>query len=1222
MKKINIVEVNDNTILKINVFSYDNENTVKKRISSKLNTIPEYIVFLSEDILNYDETESFYVYDVFNFIKKTSIESNSNIFSEIYENDDKEIRMELLNMFNIKDIFIIFLVYNHVLDEQYKQTGYFSDIGTTLKDFEQTVLKDFKDNPLNKNIEFDYDVLNKNWENREVVKYNYENKIKENEKSIINSDKLKANFDKIKPLIYEEFNIEKERISVKIHNMPSSVLEIFNDIQLNQDIPFASCKEFYKILKGFKPNFQSLIVSDNLNMELNLKNNFIQITINSNGELYFDHPKLLIKYEDIIDKIKSINLNLDLSEPKTIGLNGSFMFNDIKEQLKVPFNKYVLSDLIMNDKLFSKYMTLSELEKAQKMRFHLYFHDEKNKISFEISSSENNLRISVSKCKDIQDVENFQKNLATLLAIYSERYKNIVEFYKPYVDLNEENIKEEEIITEKLKYIAPEIFLSTSGCGSYNPILLKTDEEYENAIKEGKQVMLFPKNISAKEYKKMVNEGKKPLKFLVKNKYKFVCEYAEHKYPGLIVNKTKNKKEVPLLPCCYKTDQKNKKSKLEFLKYFDIVDKDNFDNFEKENNDEIADDNDEEKENEEENNDEIAEEENENEVKKQQTKIITNKILKEGQFGDLPKEISEFFSKMDTNYDKYYIRKGVKKSKNSFIQCVLECIEEEDLKNINLLEDEDEKKQKLDDYLRVTEYQDIRYELLQFIPVCKQECFKETIEQIEEIVKNNDEYFDPKKFIRLLEYRFNVNIFIFHKDINKETLILPNHINQYYNFSNNKKCIFIYEHYGTLRNYSSYPQCEIILRSDKNDNKNNQYIFDISSEIVKNTMEIYKNLDNVIYYEDKERIFRVNINGDLYLKNNKIVSQVIDVFGKTRIIIIEVDHKKYAINIIPIPPLNVPIISIEESREYNLSGNYDRRIGIMNYENFENIIKGTMGEFSVYLEYKEENNKIKEYNKMKKLSRCIINHFIWFYSNYVNDTVDPDYRSYNDLTNDDFSEFIDMCIEIDPSFNYETIQNVLSFENDGIIREGKLIIKSEETLKRLKYVLKHKIVREYNNVINYYNNTSMSDYYMDIDDFDSYPSFQTLLKGKDFTEKWLQDVNNLDEYELYDAINIKKKQYFFTNQLIDNNTYIARNVDTIEKAIQLGIFWNIEKYNPEKIQSIDDNYGYKIILYSYKNSKDIQKYTIEKENENYAGKLNIIGYKINDVKKFTVLLEL
>ena len=258
MKKINIIEVNDmDTTFVINFFPSDDENMVKKRIASKINSIPEYIVFLSdEDILKYNETEPYYIHDMFNFIKNASIRNNSTIFSDLYLNDENEIVKELLNKFNIIDIFIIFLAYNNVLDEQYKQTGFYSDIEITLKDFNDVVLKDFSDNSLNKNIEFSYEELNKKWENREIIKQNFREKIEENKQFIIKTDALKVEINKVeRSLEYDEFLIKKEHILVKINNMPISVLELFNGIKLNEDIPFAYCKEFYKIYQQYYPYY-------------------------------------------------------------------------------------------------------------------------------------------------------------------------------------------------------------------------------------------------------------------------------------------------------------------------------------------------------------------------------------------------------------------------------------------------------------------------------------------------------------------------------------------------------------------------------------------------------------------------------------------------------------------------------------------------------------------------------------------------------------------------------------------------------------------------------------------------------------------------------------------------------------------------------------------------------------------------------------------------------
>ena len=107
-------------------------------------------------------------------------------------------------------------------------------------------------------------------------------------KPYINNDEIN---EVVKTLHYDEFVIKKEHILVKINNMPVSVLELFNDIKLNDDIPFAYCKEFYKILKGFKPENKNLIVSDNLNLELKVNETTSNVSFN--------------KFEDYLDQANS-----------------------------------------------------------------------------------------------------------------------------------------------------------------------------------------------------------------------------------------------------------------------------------------------------------------------------------------------------------------------------------------------------------------------------------------------------------------------------------------------------------------------------------------------------------------------------------------------------------------------------------------------------------------------------------------------------------------------------------------------------------------------------------------------------------------------------------------------------------------------------------------------------------------------------------------------------
>ena len=338
MKEIEIVEMGTRKKIKIRVFPSDDKIMIKKRIASELESIPEYVLVMKDD-----ETE-IYVYDVFNFIKKTSMsENSSSLFSNIYDKnaeeaedteetedteeaeeaeeaedteetedteeadeaeetedtedvnyndaDNRKLIFILLKNFNIEDIFIIFLVYNTELENLYTQGYDVSSIleQTALENFKNVVLDDFKDNPLNDNIEYDKNKFLDKWKNRVIANVNFKEKISKNKNFVLKNDKLKSELNSVvNQLEYDDFKVEKHRIFVKIQNMPDSILEFFNDIKLNSDIPFASYKEFYKILNGFKPN--SLNVTDNLQLELINENYNIQILINSNGEVTFDYP--------------------------------------------------------------------------------------------------------------------------------------------------------------------------------------------------------------------------------------------------------------------------------------------------------------------------------------------------------------------------------------------------------------------------------------------------------------------------------------------------------------------------------------------------------------------------------------------------------------------------------------------------------------------------------------------------------------------------------------------------------------------------------------------------------------------------------------------------------------------------------------------------------------------------------------------------------------------
>jgi hypothetical protein len=1253
-----VIRKNDEVEFDIDIYELDDTKSIKNRIASTLNTLSKYLIIDKDKNLN--ETDEIEVIDILLYIKEKKEEKLYDILSE------KELSQSNISILN--DILKIYIVYN--MNDLFSESMQNDNTIYNLISMQYINSEDIKKiiemeerKKIKKHTEYDYNNKIKEYlKMRNEIKKEIENliimeRMKDEQNNIVN-----RKFDEIK--IYEKsenFIIKKNKVSVDLNiENKITILELFNSLRLDDNVPFAKCKDFYKILKGFTPNTDWIDNPDDILkdkeerivMKLKINNNeYIDISIvffNNNFKMIFQFSKILISDSEILNIVKNVIKNIEISyeEVKSIDLNGYYIIKNFKSFFKsnIPLNKNIFTDMIMNNKLFSKYMTVNESDKTDKTKFYIAFKSDKiGNITFQLSLVNiEDLRISILNCSDLNKVKLFQNIFSKFLFLYSEEYNEINEFYKKYLTKKEfdiifsvqkediDNFDEEKIKQSKLKYLAPEIFIKNySSCG-HKPKILKTEEEYNTALEEGNSVMIFPKNLSSTEYKKLQKEGKNPFKFDIKNRYKFVCDDEVYKYPGLLSNKNK------LLPCCYKIDQTKKESKADFLNYFDIVTKKNKDkyNFYDENEDddlEMDDEQDiavEEKEKEEEDIEDILEEN-----KKQQNIITTDRILNNNIFGLLPKLINDFLS--DDNYILY--RKGCKRGKSSFIQCVIDAIEQSQLIDINKITDEKERKEKLNDIIHIEDYDDVRSELIDLIPLCKQECYSMTIEEIYNIIENENKYFDPRMFIRLLEYKYDINIYIFRKDKDMESLILPYHTKQYYKMREKKKCILIFEHFGTMRSYAKYPQCELIFTENKDD-KIKTYIFEYTSEISKKVRQLYSRMDNIIYYKDNKKVIR-NSNGKLWFLNNEIVSQVCDNYGKTRCLILKIKDR-YNISLYvnnPIPPLPVEIISYNESLKYNLD-NEDEISNIMNNLNIkkikkiQNVIAGVIEPYNLYMIINnKEENLIESYNKYQKISRCVLEHLYYLYSIFINDdeTKNIDYN--NLITFSNLNKFLEKYIEKDEGFNYGIVPNKLSLDNEGIIKNGKLIVKSDETLKRLIYSLKLKVIRDYESILSYHTLESMNNYYLDINDFDTYDT-QLIFKGHEFISNWLNNFkNDQNLYILYNKVLPKiKTTYFIKNKLIGNdNIYIARNVKTIEEGIMYGLIWNRYKYVPEKVMIEDSNIinEYKISLYSYANEMDITKYYINPEKED--NDIKIIGYKDkikikNEnllISKYTVLLK-
>jgi hypothetical protein len=110
------------------------------------------------------------------------------------------------------------------------------------------------------------------------------------------------------------------------------------------------------------------------------------------------------------------------------------------------------------------------------------------------------------------------------------------------------------------------------------------------------------------------------------------------------------------------------------------------------------------------------------------------------------------------------------------------------------------------------------------------------------------------------------------------------------------------------------------------------------------------------------------------------------------------------------------------------------------------------------------------------------------------------------------------------------------------------------------------------------------------------------------------------KYVIHDSVQLHTNiPYFFQNGLISEKVYLAQNTNTIKKAIEIGKTWKEDGYNIAE-EANDCESQWKITLYKYINSDSIVPYKVSGISNKWD--IRIMGYKINGVSFFTVLLHL
>ena len=1173
--------------INFNIRLIDTKESIIKRLVYALRKVhpllPKYVNILD---FNFNKKE-LKVIDLFSLVKERYTDLNSFV---IFYKDTKDWEISPVELFKIWIISNLTQV--NEINTQF-HTLFFKYINDVLKlnsqDFEE-LLKDIPN-----------------------FKEEFNNKVNSFLKSLEPEIEFETYFENISEIEYTSFIEDKRKVSIQITNNFSNILDLFDISKLNQFVPYINVihknnndiKEYSKLLKTFNyfEEFINLTIRDSYdnitksNMKLYLYNieeikKDLSVKMYTDIEIIQEQDKFLLELVvytnelsilDIKNRIQNtFTQEIIFEQEKNIYIGGIFYIPGIY------FDKYILADLCISNDLFEKFLKIDESLRAyrKKSSVYVYFTDPRYPNDYLTASisqkfmekgdlkkvpdnekfpiGESYIRIKISRAKSLEHVYRFQKILSKLFTEYSKKVDEINDIYQEFIP-NFGQIPKVKIKTYKktLKNLVPSQFISnyTRLCPNPPEIIFKQDKQKYLEKYPNNKTIIFPKTLE---------EGKQ---------HEYICTDPKYKYPGLKKNNLENKNKFKYLPCCYFKDQSKTNN---FKNYYDTV--------EVEKDDQI----------------------------KNKRIIITNKILDPDIFGILPEYLNNLLLSIQSNYEFY--RKGVTRTKNSFIECIVEAFDQE-YSQFSRNDD------------RIAGFlEKIRTELVNDndISITRQENYDIDILEIKENILNMENYFDPKKYYRLLEKKYNCNIYLF----NENGMIIPDHIQNYLRYYQRYVySIFIYEHLGSESDNLKYPQCEIIIGMDPNIGNNTQfyklpYLNHISIEIEKifvkyNQSYLYKNLSKRI----KIPLFE------------KIISQCIDGYGKTRALNFKYNEHEIMLYSDPLPPistfevnfkyipiniqiainffnyLQIPIQhqTVVDEKCIEISGFYENILYtcvVLPTDILDDILIGYTRRIIPNIQ-----SQLTNFNTIYKNAKHLSQLFLYTFSEYFQ-TLNENAKNAEKIDNEIFKQFVEDRIEQINNYKYSKFNKII-LQNQHAYNGIKLIIggkNSNETLKRLMYLLRLNLERNRDLVIKYYTKNYIYNFYDNITDFIKRKN-EIIIPGENALKKWDND-KNLDK-KMYLKIQSNNKYPYFVKtsnkNILNRDVYLCNNDLSLNNSMTRHYCWSKLKYNPKNMLNMKDQ-KVNLEILNYKNMKDIQ---ILKD-----GTYKVLGYLKNGKVKYTTLLDL
>jgi len=387
--------------------------------------------------------------------------------------------------------------------------------------------------------------------------------------------------------------------------------------------------------------------------------------------------------------------------------------------------------------------------------------------------------------------------------------------------------------------------------------------------------------------------------------------------------------------------------------------------------------------------------------------------------------------------------------------------------------------------------------------LCTQENPGVSLTKISQIIAG-DTYLDPRYFIKALESVFGVNIYIFDAD----GIVIPNHVHGYCTYVRDQRrptvLVFVHKHDDA---------CELISAWDTSTNVYT-HIYAPEARISTDTVKIFNYMNK--HFAGKTRVPPIEVPS--YMQD--AVSQYVDMYGKPRGVLLSIDNTNVYVDVTPIPPLALPLTERVYDNDTGARAKFTDRYN----EYLDKMVGGVTTTMPTGNTSALE-TAISTHEMAKQLMEAIQ----FLFSKWYRDT-----QSLN------VAEFINDMVTVNPDTEYVHIGPETA-DIERLMRSGKIVFKTEETVERLMFVLRHAIERNRVKLDTYWSHTYFDNYYTSIESF----------RSGDFILVPSIDTSEEDDLRVSAVIKPDSDDYLME---FKNNVYRARLIDSLPNNANVYVY--------------------------------------------------------------------